>query len=192
VLDKRAKDALIASMNFIHESYFDQHLCDTLVAFCKNGKLYEGAIGKNKVDHTIKKSLDLHISEDLIPPVNEALQKVVDEYIAKFPWCNGYAKWGVVSTPHIQYYGPNDGFYAWHTERSNAKPGIRERHLVFMVYLNDVTDGGGTEFHHQNLIIQPVKGKALIWPVDWTYTHRGIPSPTQDKYILTGWFEFLE
>jgi hypothetical protein len=61
-----------------------------------------------------------------------------------------------------------------------------------MIYLNDVTDGGGTEFYHQNLIFQPVKGKALIWPSDWTYTHRGIPSPTQDKYILTGWFEYLE
>jgi hypothetical protein len=54
------------------------------------------------------------------------------------------------------------------------------------------TLSGGTEFLHQELIVQPVKGKSLIWPVDWTHTHRGIPSPTQDKYILTGWFEFLE
>ena len=28
----------------------------------------------------------------------------------------------------------------------------------------------------------------MIWPSDWTFLHRGIPSLTQTKYILTGWF----
>ena len=56
-----------------------------------------------------------------------------------------------------------------------------------MTYLNDVTDAGGTEFCHQNLIVQPKKGLTLIWPADWTFTHRGVPSPTQEKIITTGW-----
>jgi hypothetical protein len=182
-------------MNFIHESFFDTNFCDTLIDFHKNqvtqGKSYDGLISSG-VDHKKKKSLDVHITEDLFAPFSIEIQKVADEYIKKFPWCNGYAKWGIVQVPHIQYYGPNDGYYAWHTERLNAKPASQNRHLVFMIYLNDVTDGGGTEFLHQELIVQPVKGKSLIWPADWTHTHRGIPSPTQDKYILTGWFEFLE
>jgi hypothetical protein len=182
-------------MNFIYESSVDPSLCDTLITFHKHaiedGTAYQGTFGKG-LDPTWKKSLDAVITEDLFPLVGEALQKLTDEYIEKFPYCNNYAKWGVVKTPHVQYYGPNDAFYAWHTERTNATPDCRDRHLVYMVYLNDVTDAGGTEFYHQNLIVQPVKGKALIWPADWTYTHRGIPSPTQDKYILTGWFEFLE
>ncbi len=49
---------------------------------------------------------------------------------------------------------------------------------------------GGTEFCHQNLIVQPKKGLTLIWPADWTFTHRGVPSPTQEKIITTGWFNF--
>ena len=59
-----------------------------------------------------------------------------------------------------------------------------------MTYLNDVTDGGETEFFHQNLKITPEKGLTLIWGADWTFTHRGIPSPSQEKYIATGWFSF--
>ena len=31
----------------------------------------------------------------------------------------------------------------------------------------------------QGATIQPVKGLTLIWPADWTFTHRGVPSPTQ-------------
>jgi len=30
----------------------------------------------------------------------------------------------------------------------------------------------------------------LIWPTDWTFTHRGVPSLTEEKYIVTGWFNF--
>jgi len=32
-------------------------------------------------------------------------------------------------------------------------------------------------------------GKVIIFPADWTFTHRGIVSKTQTKYIITGWLE---
>jgi len=38
--------------------------------------------------------------------------------------------------------------------------------------------------------IQPKKGLTLVWPSDWTFMHRGVPSPTQEKRIMTGWFNF--
>ena len=60
-----------------------------------------------------------------------------------------------------------------------------------MTYLNDVEDKGETEFVLQNLKVKAEKGKTLIWPADWTHTHRGIISPTQEKYIVTGWFNFM-
>ena len=60
-----------------------------------------------------------------------------------------------------------------------------------MTYLNDVEDQGETEFHFQEVKIKPKKGLSLIWPADFTYTHRGIPSPTQEKYIATGWFNMV-
>ena len=58
-----------------------------------------------------------------------------------------------------------------------------------MTYLNDVPDGG-TEWFHQSLYVPAQKGYTVIWPADWTHTHRGRPSPTTEKQILTGWFEF--
>jgi hypothetical protein len=60
-----------------------------------------------------------------------------------------------------------------------------------MTYLNDVHDAGGTEFFHQKLTVLPRKGLTLIWPADWTHTHRGIVSPTEEKYVITGWFDFV-
>ena len=40
--------------------------------------------------------------------------------------------------------------------------------------------------------IKAVKGKTVIWPTDFTHTHRGIVSPTEHKYIATGWFNFFD
>lgn len=60
-----------------------------------------------------------------------------------------------------------------------------------MIYLNTVENGGGTEFKYYNHVEKAEKGKLLIWPPDFTHTHRGLPSETEEKYILTGWYEFF-
>jgi prolyl 4-hydroxylase len=60
-----------------------------------------------------------------------------------------------------------------------------------MTYLNGVDDEGGTDFYYQRLRMRAKKGATLIWPVDWTHMHRGVVSPTQEKYIVTGWFSFV-
>jgi hypothetical protein len=59
-----------------------------------------------------------------------------------------------------------------------------------MTYLNTVTDEGETEFYHQKIKIRPEKGLTLIWGSDWTFLHRGIPSKSQEKFIITGWFNY--
>tara|TARA_R110000824_G_scaffold87640_3_gene216003 strand:- start:3632 stop:4246 length:615 start_codon:yes stop_codon:yes gene_type:complete len=89
--------------------------------------------------------------------------------------------------PHfnLQRYNPNEGFTGWHCERAGLKHS--NRILVWMVYLNTLTDRGETEFFYQNHFEEPKEGKLVIWPSDWTHLHRGVPSLTQTKYILTGW-----
>ena len=60
------------------------------------------------------------------------------------------------------------------------------RFLVCFLYLNDVKDGGYTEFI-DGTKIQPKTGRILIFPATWTYIHRGYPPETETKYICTGW-----
>ena len=57
------------------------------------------------------------------------------------------------------------------------------------LYLNDVPNGG-TEFFHQKYICEAKKGKILIFPANFAYSHRGQISMTHEKYILTGWLGF--
>ena len=61
-----------------------------------------------------------------------------------------------------------------------------------MVYLNTVTDEGGTYFSNYDYKIDAVEGRLVIWPAYWTHVHRGVISKSQTKYIATGWYEKIE
>ena len=56
-----------------------------------------------------------------------------------------------------------------------------------MIYLNDIEEGGETEFLYQQKKIKPRRGMGAIWPGSFTHLHRGNP-PMSTKYTLTGWF----
>lgn len=74
----------------------------------------------------------------------------------------------------------------WHYERNSYVHDELSRVLVYMTYLNDV-DNAGTEWLYQNFKTEAKKGLSVIWPAEWTHTHKGIVSESQEKYIATGW-----
>lgn len=81
-----------------------------------------------------------------------------------------------------------EGYHIWHYESCNRQ--ISNRLLTWMVYLNDVEEGGETEFLYQSMRVKPKQGTLLIWPAAFTHTHRGNPPLSNAKYIVTGWTEF--
>lgn len=120
----------------------------------------------------------------------DSLVMCVDDYKMQYEALDKHVtRWGFTEIINIQRYEPSEGYFKWHTERfSNANV---DRLLVFMTYLNDVTDGGQTEWMYQKLSVQPKKGLTVIWPADWMFLHRGVTSPTQQKTIVTGWLSFM-
>ena len=103
------------------------------------------------------------------------------------------ARWDISHTFKIQKYLPNEAYFILHTENTGLVDGFAERRLIaWMLYLNDVTDGGETEFPSLDIKFQPKRGSMLMWPAYWTHPHRGLPSLTQIKYIITGWFSFTK
>lgn len=64
------------------------------------------------------------------------------------------------------------------------------RYLVFLWYLNDVDEGGGTEFPELGITIQAKAGRLVVFPPYWMYQHLGQPPISNDKYILSTYFLF--
>src|SRR6185436_18461961 len=142
-------------------------VCDELIAYFKQSKVEPGQIGhERKVLPEIKDSLDL-ISEgqDLAHPVFKkylyGLHEITRKYIEKYEAAGAVNAWGIREPINIQYYKPAGGYKAWHTERIGKLAPSIERHLVFMTYLNDVFDEGGTEFYYQKIKTEARKGLTL-------------------------------
>lgn len=86
----------------------------------------------------------------------------------------------------IQNTHPGQGYHVWHCEWTNGLP---RRVLAWALFLNDVDEGGELEFLHQGIRIKPRKGDFVVWPSMFTHLHRGNPPISNDKWIVTGWYE---
>tara|TARA_B100000424_G_scaffold256550_1_gene236638 strand:+ start:467 stop:1066 length:600 start_codon:yes stop_codon:yes gene_type:complete len=179
--------------DFIMAWKYDHKIVDDLVEyFMKNKHLWHDGIAGGRVQKEVKESLDCTVPRRFDHPFKnyyECLQKSFDEYLSEYPQCKELGPIRLIETVNFQFYKPGNGFKAWHTERVGDDDKGSRRVFVFMTYLNDVPNGG-TDFYYQQLTIPAKKGLTIIWPAEWTHTHRGQITNEHEKMIFTGWFSF--
>ena len=156
-----------------------------------------GGVTELPVSTKKKKSTEISISHQLLSfpefqELNGQIQIILDEYIRIHPQCGTLARFALHSY-NIQYYGKelDEGYLLWHSDKSDGTEPFVSRVLVFIFYCYDIENGGGTEFLHQDYLSKSEKGKMIIFPADWEFTHRGVPT-NQEKMIVTGWWNFEE
>jgi hypothetical protein len=128
--------------------------------------------------------LELPSTAPIVQKFVEKFWACYNDYISEFTVLQGIGKVGLHQI-RFQKTPVGGGFHAWHFE--NFVPETNSRILVFQVYLNDVEEGGETEFLYQSTRVEPKAGRLLIWPAGYTHTHRGNPPLSNDKFIMTGW-----
>ena len=62
------------------------------------------------------------------------------------------------------------------------------RFLSFFWYLNDVEEGGETEFAFDS--IKPKKGSLVVFPPLWLFPHKGNPPISGPKYLLSTYLHY--
>jgi prolyl 4-hydroxylase len=90
---------------------------------------------------------------------------------------------------HYDYFTPGTRDHQVHCQFTG------QRTWTFMIYLNDVEEGGGTRFRRLEKTIMPEKGKAVIWnnlnpdgSVNPYTIHHGMKVRRGVKYVITKWF----
>lgn len=89
----------------------------------------------------------------------------------------------------IQKTYPSGGYHVWHCEHNGTKS---NRLLSWILFLNDVEEGGETEFLYQSFRVKPKAGTLILFPSFFTHTHRGNPPLEGVKYLATGWIHLIE
>ena len=88
-----------------------------------------------------------------------------------------------------RYIAKDKDCFDTHVEAWNSNDA--KRFLNMMWYLNDVEDGGSTEFTEFELEIQPKAGSLLIFPPFWMFPHKGNLLKTGKKYLLSTYLHYL-
>lgn len=116
----------------------------------------------------------------------------IDEYLARYNQELGLPI-PVPASPllaelRLKRYRPGTGEgFQLHFDSINE---VARRYLVFLWYLNDVAEGGETEFPGLALKVAPRAGRLLVFPPFWMYQHAGLPPRSGDKYILSTYMLF--
>lgn len=89
---------------------------------------------------------------------------------------------GTLENVNVNRYAPGE-FYHPH---SDDGPG-HNRIISALVYLNDVPEGGETEFVHHGVSVAPQEGRLVIFPSNYAYTHAAHPPVNGTKYSAAFW-----
>ena len=171
---------------FIYEDMIQKEVCKNLITF------YEKSPDKTfiKEPYTQMSVLFLDKLNPNLFGYHVELNKVIAKYKKKYKYIDkGQEPWTIFSNIKIQKYNPGESYVDWHTE-STGYDGNQNRVLVFTTYLNNVKEGGETEFFYQKEKIKPKEGLTLLFPPFWPHTHKGNPSQ-ETKYIITGWYTYV-
>mgnify|MGYP003109521274 CR=1 FL=1 len=125
----------------------------------------------------------------LLTRLKDSLNGAIDLYAKQFPIINDFFidKCGIWFDGYkVQRTNIGEGFHQWHFEDAE----LRTRFLVWTIFLNDVDEGGETEFLYKNTRVPAKQGSLCLFPSDWTHLHRGNPPISNEKWIMTGWYEY--
>lgn len=187
-------------------AYMDNFLlpsfCDDLIQFCTK---YENSSFAGKtmggVNYKFKVSRDWRMGgicsdAEFVDSENEfdkvifsRLWKTLDNYKGSYPALTSpdSADFCIVSDTgyQIQKYLQNIGFYNAHIDGAPWVGSARDRTLGVVIYLNTVSDGGGTHFPLHQVTVEAVQGRIAIFPAYWTHLHEGLMPLSSDKWIVS-------
>jgi Rps23 Pro-64 3,4-dihydroxylase Tpa1-like proline 4-hydroxylase len=175
----------------IYKNVLTKELCDTIIQMFQNEPNKHDGSTSGGIDKNIKNTTDFHLQNnvnkqwiDIDTQLYQALNDCLTNYRNKYDAFQVFKSINDTGF-QIQRYIKGDGFYVYHHDFLADKN--KYRILTFLFYLNDIEEGGETEFFYGKLRIKPEAGKCVLFPASWTFPHRAIMPISDDKYIITGW-----
>jgi hypothetical protein len=185
----------------IYDNAVSPQLCDSFIEHFENLEKLNLTFDRKENGNNIKtekddetafllhsQTLKLNSSNPLIGGFTNAFWPCYQNYVEKYPILKQHRTHGILFMV-IHKTKPGEGYHVWHCE--NMAQDAINKVSSFALYLNDVEEGGETEFLYLNKRIKPKKGTIIIWPAGYTHTHRGNPPLSGEKYLLSGHLEYV-
>lgn len=187
----------------VYDDKFDNDALDTMIVIfeklCEEGWVLSSREDQNKEPHikddtsyqlarVAVQTMDWSIlSNETFRGFREVFWNCFEEYRNRYSILKDFAF--RFTDIKIRRTEVGQGYHVWHYERLTHE--ARNKVFDFMLYLNDVEEGGETEFLYLKKRFKPKKNRLLIFPTEFMYTHRGNPPLSNTKYVIGGWLEYI-
>lgn len=180
---------------YVIEDFISSDECDHFVE-ASDSKLERAKTigGKDGIYHENRTGSNCWIPHSHSTTTREVGQRIAD--LIGFPLRNAESYQIVYYTGGTQY---NDHHDAFNDETEEGRKHLKrggQRIYTAIAYLNDVEEGGATEFRDLNISVKPKKGSILVWKnvlpgttkVHPLSLHAGRPVTGGEKYAFNLWF----
>lgn len=184
----------------IYDDVISHQTCDYILKECKK----KGEFHQSYIDQIKPKLSNIRTSEELaisytpnLKEIDSFLYTVFHEYSQTY--LNKMTEMYSGSTYPIFDISVDDGYnllkyeqgcyYKLHVDQDTKLNGSNKIRIVSaLLYLNDVSKGGGTHFISQKITVQPKKGRIVMFPSSYSHAHESIPVESGEKYVIVTWF----
>lgn len=183
---------LLSDLVRIYPAAMPPALCQTLV---DGFEALEGQhLGRADADPTAPRFTELNLTQQWQAGHDEAFPAILplfERYSRELQICP--EQWPAelaFEELRIKRYRPGTG-EAFPEHVDVGDHASARRFLAALIYLNDVDNGGATEFPGWGQAIQPRAGTAVLFPPLWPWLHAGRPPVSGPKWILSTYLHYL-
>lgn len=177
----------------IYDNALSDDLCDSFIKFYKeNSNLI------SRFDHDWRRSSVISLYNQVPQELFNKLRSNIYTYFEKYKFdigdlagagtlhfCN------LLEAPNLLFYDhKSEKPEHFHTHSDNWSIQSASRQLSIIIYLNDIENGGCTVFPFYNLQVKPKKGRILIFPSFFCYTHYAEKPESESKFAIVTWIHF--
>jgi hypothetical protein len=167
-------------MIYTIEKHMGQTMCDWLIHY------YEGNLDAQERFNDVPRfnQITLQPTETLVEFTRSAVDQYIEEYGGYFNHIHD--KITRLEDFRIKKYSYDEGdWFDLHIDANDDQS--MQRYLAIFWYLNDIEEGGETDFPMQGMSIKPKQGRVVMFPPYWTHPHRGnkLKKENTYKYLLS-------
>jgi hypothetical protein len=175
----------------VYPNCLDENVCEFLVNLFDSNTDYHLRVDNNKLPNFTQLNLtEVHQTDQTLENIHNFIVQKIIEYRDQY---YEYVDQRVFPTSHafeqlvLKKYNC-DGIDEFNTHVDVVDHESSKRYLCFILYLNDVDEGGKTIF--KDYSITPKKGSLVVFPPLWMYPYKEEPPISGPKYLLTTYLHY--
>jgi len=187
-------DLKVTDLIRVYDNVIPSDQCDMMIDWYESnpslrqeGCVYDGTAGTAVRDDSVKICKESSVPHERNDILDIISQRTFDAYRKAFeegmPFPDPFASPLCLNGYTIRKYNKNEGIFKPHYD-VNGSGGTEKRLFAVLMYLNDVDEGGETEFPEWNISVSPKKGRILLFPCNYLFLHQGNVPISHDKYMI--------